>query len=113
MYAPKNPLNCVLESGITRPSHNEKLAKLIEEAKRANMPVASINTFLEKMEARKNKTLTGIIEVRGPNGYVVLVRYTTDNVKAFIMQLNSKLKKTRYENYYIYFLYIIYIFKMS
>lgn len=84
----------IQESGIAKPSHNEKLAKLIEQAKKANMPVATINTFLDKMEARKNKTQTGIIEIRGPGGYIILVRYTTDNVKAFIAQLNSKIKKT-------------------
>lgn len=61
------------------------------------MPVASINNFLEKMEARKNKTQAGVAEVRGPNGYILLVRYKTDNAKAFIMQFKSKLKKTRYE----------------
>lgn len=76
------------------------------------MPVASINTFLEKMEARKNKSQTGIIEIRGPNGYVALVRYTTDNVKAFTTLLHTKLKKTWYDNYYIHFLYIIHIFKI-
>lgn len=104
MYVLKKSIKlCVLESGIAKPSHNEKLAKLIEQAKKANMPVATINTFLDKMEARKNKTQTGIIEIRGPGGYIILVRYTTDNVKAFIAQLNSKIKKTRYGNYYIHF----------
>lgn len=76
------------------------------------MPVASINTFLEKMEARKNKNQTGIIEIHGPSGYVALVRYTTDNVKALTTLLHTKLKKTWYDNYYVYFLYIMYIFKM-
>lgn len=61
------------------------------------MPLASIKTFLERIEARKNKNQKGIIEVRGPNGYVMLVSYTTDNPKLFAIELNSKLKKTRYE----------------
>ncbi|XP_025262169.1 translational activator of cytochrome c oxidase 1 [Camponotus floridanus] len=84
----------IQETGITRPSHNIKLAKLIEQAKKVNMPVASINTFLEKMEARKNKNRTGVIEIHGPSGYVALVRYTTDNVKALMTLLHTKLKKT-------------------
>ncbi|XP_072746820.1 translational activator of cytochrome c oxidase 1 isoform X2 [Anoplolepis gracilipes] len=84
----------IQENGSTKPTHNSKLAQIIEQAKKANMPVGSINNFLEKMEARKNKTQTGIAEVRGPNGYVMLVHYTTDNPKAFIMLLKSKLKKT-------------------
>ncbi|CAL1689336.1 unnamed protein product [Lasius platythorax] len=84
----------IQEGGNTKPSHNSRLAQLIEQAKKANMPVASINNFLEKMEARKNKTQAGIAEVRGPNGYILLVRYKTDNAKAFIMQFKSKLKKT-------------------
>jgi len=64
-----------------------------------NMPAASIKSFLEKMERRKNKTQTGILEVRGPNGYVMLVSYVTDNPKVFLQELNSKLKKTRYEQH--------------
>lgn len=63
------------------------------------MPVATIKSFLEKMELRKNKTQTGVLEVRGPTGYVMLVCYTTDNPKSFLIELNSKIKKTRYEQY--------------
>lgn len=89
------------ESGTTNPSNNPRLARLIEQAKKSNMPAASIKGFLERMEARKNKTQKGITEVRGPNGYVMLVSYITDNPKSFIMELNSKLKKTRYNLIYI------------
>ncbi|KAM0725373.1 Translational activator of cytochrome c oxidase 1 [Formica fusca] len=84
----------IQENGITKPSNNVKLAQIIEQAKKANMPAASINTFLEKMEARKNKTQIGIIEARGPNGYVMLVRYATDNTKTFMLQFRTKIKKT-------------------
>lgn len=92
------------------PTHNVKLAKLIEQAKKANMPVASINAFLEKVEARKNKTQTGAIEIRGPSGYVMLVRYTTDNIRSFMILLHTNLKKTWYENY-IHFIYIQIVLK--
>ncbi|XP_011698155.1 PREDICTED: translational activator of cytochrome c oxidase 1 [Wasmannia auropunctata] len=85
----------IQENGSAKPSNNSKLAQLIERAKKANMPAASIKSFLEKMEARKNKTQTGVLEVRGPSGYVMLVRYTTDNPKTFAIQLNIKLKKTK------------------
>lgn len=74
-----------------------QLARLVEIAKKANMPSASIKKFLDKMESQKHKTQTGIIEVRGPGGYFMLVRYTTDNAKLFEIHLNTKLKKTRYE----------------
>ncbi|XP_012534520.1 translational activator of cytochrome c oxidase 1 [Monomorium pharaonis] len=83
------------EGGSTKPTQNSKLSQIIEQARKANMPVASINSFLEKMESRKNKTQTGILEVRGPNGYIMLVGYMTDNHKLFKMELNSKLKKTK------------------
>lgn len=66
------------------------------------MPAASIKTFLEKMEERKHKTKHGVTEIRGPNGYIMLVRYTTDNVKVFQMELNHKLKKCRYKYKYIH-----------
>ncbi|XP_039305506.1 probable transcriptional regulatory protein LCABL_11860 isoform X2 [Solenopsis invicta] len=85
----------IKEGGSAKPSHNLKLSQIIERAKKANMPVASIKSYLERMESRKNKTKTGIQEVRGPNGYVMLVSYTTDNPKLFELELNSKLKKTK------------------
>ncbi|XP_012062772.1 PREDICTED: translational activator of cytochrome c oxidase 1-like [Atta cephalotes] len=82
--------------GITNPSNNLKLSQVIERAKKANMPVASIKSFLDRMEARKkNKTQTNVIEVRGPNGYIMLVCYITNNPKFFLTELNSKLKKTK------------------
>lgn len=55
------------------------------------------------MEARKIKTQDGIAEVQGPSGYIMLVHYTTDNMRLFQMELNHKLKKCRYE----YFMSII------
>lgn len=61
------------------------------------MPAISIKSFLEKMELRKHKDKSGIIEIRGPNGYVMLIRYTTDHIKEFQIQINIKLKKCWYE----------------
>ncbi|XP_011865267.1 PREDICTED: translational activator of cytochrome c oxidase 1 [Vollenhovia emeryi] len=83
------------EGGSTKPDNNLRLCQLIERARKSNMPVASIKSFLDRMEARKHKTQSGIQEVRGPNGYVMLVRYTTDNPKRFVGELNAKIKKTR------------------
>ncbi|XP_018356250.1 PREDICTED: translational activator of cytochrome c oxidase 1 [Trachymyrmex septentrionalis] len=85
----------IQEGGTTNPSNNLKLSQVIERAKKADMPAASIKSLLAKMEARKNKTQTGVIEVRGPNGYIMLVCYITDNPKSFLIELNSKLKKTK------------------
>jgi len=101
-----------LEGGSTKPNQNLKLAQLIEQAKKANMPSATIKNFLEKMEATKNKNHKGIIEVRGPGGYIMLISYLTHNPKAFAMDVYSKLKKTRYNQIfvicykYIFFYYI-------
>lgn len=61
------------------------------------MPVDSIKSFLERMETRKNKTQEGIVNIRGPNGYSMLVCYMTDNAKQFQAELNNKLKKCRYK----------------
>ncbi|XP_032666183.1 translational activator of cytochrome c oxidase 1 [Odontomachus brunneus] len=83
----------IQEYGSAKPNDNLKLAQIIEQAKKKNMPVASIKNFLEKMESRKNKTQEGVIEIRGPSGYVMLVRYFTDNFKQFEGDLNHKLKK--------------------
>ncbi|KAL0116101.1 hypothetical protein PUN28_011159 [Cardiocondyla obscurior] len=85
----------IQEGGSTKPSDNLKLSKTIDRAKKANMPIASIKDFLDRMEARKDKNHTNIQEIRGPSGYAMIVRYTTDNPKAFICELNSKIKKTK------------------
>ncbi|EFN76106.1 Coiled-coil domain-containing protein 44 [Harpegnathos saltator] len=83
----------IQEHGSTKPDNNLKLAQVIENAKKANMPISSIKSFLEKMEATKNKIHEGIAEIRGPNGYAMLIYYNTNNVKQFKMDLRNRLKK--------------------
>lgn len=86
-----------LVGGNTDPDKNVKLSQIIERAKKANMPVATIKSFLEKMESSGMKTENSLLEVHGPNGYIMLVSFTTDNPKSFALKLNTELKKTRYE----------------
>ncbi|XP_018406993.1 PREDICTED: translational activator of cytochrome c oxidase 1 isoform X2 [Cyphomyrmex costatus] len=94
-YSLKLQMKVAILGGTTNPNNNLKLSKIIERAKKVNMPVASIKSFLDKMETRKNKTQAGVIEVRGPSGYTMVVSYMTDNPKAFLIEFNSKLKKTK------------------
>ncbi|XP_020297021.1 uncharacterized protein LOC109861684 isoform X2 [Pseudomyrmex gracilis] len=91
----KSQMKVAIQCGSTDPDKNLKLSQVIERAKKANMPVASIKSFLEKMEFSGNKTEKGLLEVHGPNGYIMLVSFTTDNPKSFTAKLNGELKKTR------------------
>ncbi|XP_014474944.1 PREDICTED: translational activator of cytochrome c oxidase 1 [Dinoponera quadriceps] len=83
----------IKEHGSAKPEDNLKLAQIIEQAKKANMPLATIKNCIEKIESRKDKTKEGTIEIRGPGSYVMIAHYMTDNTKQMQLELNCKLKK--------------------
>ncbi|XP_012255420.2 translational activator of cytochrome c oxidase 1 isoform X1 [Athalia rosae] len=84
----------IAEGRNANPANNLKLAQIIEHAKKSNMPMSSIKDVLAKAQAVKEATKTGIQEIRGPGGCIVLVEYATDNLVAFKQNLNTLLRKT-------------------
>ncbi|XP_076168424.1 translational activator of cytochrome c oxidase 1 isoform X2 [Ptiloglossa arizonensis] len=55
----------VAETKISNPSENSKLAQLVDQAKKANMPAATLNKVLEKLQKNENHKIE-VLPVRGP-----------------------------------------------
>ncbi|XP_014235307.1 translational activator of cytochrome c oxidase 1-like [Trichogramma pretiosum] len=83
----------IAEMKSADPDHNPKLARLIEQAKKNNLPQSSIKGFIEKMQKDKSQMQTAVFESRGPSGSTVLIQSLTDNFKHTKQMLNQHLKK--------------------
>ncbi|XP_046616744.1 translational activator of cytochrome c oxidase 1 [Neodiprion virginianus] len=75
------------------PFTNYKLAQIIERAKKAAMPAATINNVLKTASTSKTPTISGRVDLRGPSGAVILAEYACDNVVQFKMSINTLLRK--------------------
>lgn len=75
------------------PVINIKLSQAIQEAKKANMPVANITSILKlaKDEGGRNEYFN--IEIAGPGGCALIVTVRTANSQIFRTNLNSALRK--------------------
>lgn len=83
----------IIEGGSMKPSENQKLAFLIDQAKKANMPISTLNSFFDKMAAAKNKSQTTTFEVRGPGGCILIIHVSSNNLVQTKLEILSKLKK--------------------
>ncbi|XP_008549646.2 translational activator of cytochrome c oxidase 1 [Microplitis demolitor] len=80
-------------NNITKPSDNPKLASIIDEARKKNIPQATINGILEKLEKSKVKSQTELLDFRGPGGTTFIVRLLSSNLIGTKQSLNTVLKK--------------------
>lgn len=82
----------VAETKISNPSENSKLAQLVDQAKKANMPAATLNKVLEKLQKNENHKIE-VLPVRGPGKCLLVLYISCENITQTKMMLNSKLKK--------------------
>ncbi|XP_058795318.1 translational activator of cytochrome c oxidase 1 isoform X2 [Phymastichus coffea] len=83
----------ITEGKSAKPENNHKLARVIEEAKRKSMPMATIKNFLEKAQSSKIGTQSAFFESRGPAGSMVLIHLLTENIPHTRSYVNMHLKK--------------------
>ncbi|XP_060521925.1 translational activator of cytochrome c oxidase 1 [Cylas formicarius] len=81
----------IQEGGSADPQQNIKLSHVIEQAKRFNMPAASIQNVLKTTDKSNAKTF--LIEIRGPGGCLILCEVFTSNLQGLRMTVASILKK--------------------
>jgi transcriptional/translational regulatory protein YebC/TACO1 len=60
------------------PKANSKLANLLEEAKRNNIPSSTLENALKR--AKSKKLQSGTIEMLGPGGSIIIFEYETDDL---------------------------------
>ncbi|GAU87237.1 hypothetical protein RvY_00121 [Ramazzottius varieornatus] len=69
----------VRKNGSADPKKNSDLAKIMEEAKKLNLPNDSIERVIAKMVGKKIELLT--MEAKGPGGALMILEVMTDNPK--------------------------------
>ncbi|XP_054712369.1 probable transcriptional regulatory protein PERMA_0079 [Uloborus diversus] len=73
------------------PKVNIKLANLLEEARRQNVPLSSLEGALKKGSNKKIKA--GSMEIFAPGGPYLIVEYETDNISTIRHDLKTICKK--------------------
>lgn len=78
--------------GEVDPIKNSRLANLIDEAKKANMPASTLNTFLDRIK-NPVQGQTHIVPIRLPSGCTLIIHIVSNNYLAVKLNLNTILKK--------------------
>lgn len=82
--------NAVNESHDTNPVTNMKLAAAITDARKASIPIATIDNFLKKLHDRKNMTV--FLEIHLPGGCILAVQLSEmpDQTKYILKTLTKE-----------------------
>lgn len=83
----------VLNGGIN-PTTNVNLARVLEQCKKFNMPLKSVNNILEKLATTKESSEHTFIEIKGPWKCVMIIKIITSNMTQTKLNLHTILKKT-------------------
>ncbi|XP_074097862.1 putative transcriptional regulatory protein Teth514_1449 [Cotesia typhae] len=79
----------------TKPNENPRLSSILDEAKKKNIPIATLHGVLEKLEKSKTKSQTEFVDFRGPGGAYFIVKILSHNVVGAKMMLNTLFKKMK------------------
>ncbi|KRT85369.1 hypothetical protein AMK59_989 [Oryctes borbonicus] len=79
--------------GSIDPKVNLKLEQVIEQAKRMNMPSATIESIIKSTQTDKKQCRSHLIEIKGPGSCIILCEVFTDNLHGLRQLLASILKK--------------------
>lgn len=86
----------VAKKGGTEPSSNATLKRLIEKAKREQVPADIIKRALDKVNSGVDETYEKVVyEVFGPSGSTLVVECLTDNVNRSISSVRAALNKCK------------------
>ena len=95
------------EGGSANPEKNPKLAYLLEQAKKKQIPNGTVKAFLEKMQSSKESCHNVWINISGPNKSLIVVHLVTDNTERSRHNINTMLRKhmfvlNNFENSHLY-----------
>jgi YebC/PmpR family DNA-binding regulatory protein len=69
-----------VKEGSSDPNYNPRLRLAVQNAKKANMPKANVESAIKKASAKDSENFAEVVyEGYGPNGIAFLVETTTDN----------------------------------
>lgn len=94
MYAKE--IYLVAKNGGTTPEGNPSLKRLIEKAKKEQVPSDIIKRAIDKVNSGIDESYDNVrYEVFGPNGATIIVDCLTDNVNRSISSVRAALNKTK------------------
>lgn len=83
----------IIEGGSMKPDSNLKLARVLEQCKKVNMPVTSIEEIFKKLARSKGTSQSTLVEVTGPLNCIMIIKLMSDNLFEAKMHLKNALKK--------------------
>ncbi|KAL3270920.1 hypothetical protein HHI36_021426 [Cryptolaemus montrouzieri] len=83
----------VSEGGSSDPNSNLKLEQVIAQAKRANMPAATIQSVLKSTQTDKNQCKSHILEIKGPGSSFILCEVFTSSFHTLKQSIATILRK--------------------
>ncbi|GFU07061.1 translational activator of cytochrome c oxidase 1 [Nephila pilipes] len=95
----KNLLSCkyvyliglAVRDGGPDPKLNTKLANIMDQAKKNNIPSSTIENALKRGGNKKNKY--GSAEILSPGGCIIIIEYETDNISTIRHEIKTVCKK--------------------
>lgn len=85
-------MNAAIREKGPDPKANNKLAHILEEAKKNNVPSSTLEGALKRASSKKLQI--GTIEMLGPGGFIAIMEYETDNLSE--MRRNVKVICKKY-----------------
>ncbi|KAJ8957932.1 hypothetical protein NQ318_001929 [Aromia moschata] len=83
----------VQEGGSVDPKFNLKLEQVIQQAKRASMPVATIQSILKSCQQDKSQGQAYLLEIKGPGSCFILCEAFTNQLHQLKMGMATILRK--------------------
>lgn len=83
-----------ISDGGPDPEKNKKLSNILTRMKKANIPKADIQRYLENATKKAANTQTMYFEIRGPSGSTFVLEVESENPKTSRDLVNNLMKKT-------------------
>ncbi|XP_076765398.1 putative transcriptional regulatory protein Aasi_0624 [Xylocopa sonorina] len=83
----------ITESGNSDPTVNPRLANLIDQAKKANMPAATLKTFFDRIKNSDKCEKNEIMIIRTSSKVILILHIETSNINLVKPSVNNIIKK--------------------
>ncbi|KAF5272813.1 hypothetical protein FQA39_LY07840 [Lamprigera yunnana] len=83
----------IQEGGSTNPAANLRLEQIIAQARRSNMPNATIESVIQSTQRDKTKLKNYVFEIKGPANATILCEVCTANLVKTKNEITTVLKK--------------------
>ncbi|CAH1164074.1 unnamed protein product [Phaedon cochleariae] len=81
------------EGGSADVKLNGKLAQIVEQAKRANMPVATLQSIIKSCQNDKSQEKLHLLEIKGPGNCFIMCEVFTNQLHQLKMSIATILRK--------------------